>query len=385
MADLFSASLPDPEDQIVIAEIHKARASAADQLRVPRRWNGVLRRTSEARAIQGSNTIEGYTVTDADALAAVDDEPPLTADEATWAEIVGYRSVMTYVLNVATEPGFVIDEAVLCAMHFMMLQHDLSKTPGRYRTGEIYVRDDRAGVNVYQGPDATAVPALMTSLAKSLAAPSDGDPLVRAAMSHLNLVMIHPFRDGNGRMARALQTMALAQDQVVEPTFSSIEEWLGRNTQDYYAVLAATGGGSWQPHRDARLWVKFNLRAHHMQAQTMLRRFVEAEALWKDIDELIARSGLVDRLGAALYEVLISTRLSRPTYVKLTEVDERTGTRDLVAAADSGLLEARGERRGRYYVAGQPLLELQRDVRASRTPLTDPYPSLMGQVRRALT
>lgn len=241
------------EDQVVIVEIHQARASAADHLRVPRRWNGMLRRTSEARAIQGSNTIEGYTVTDADALAAVDDEPPVTADEATWAEIVGYRSVMTYVLNVATAPGFVVDEAVLCALNFMMLQHDLSKTPGRYRTGDIYVRDDRAGVNVYEGPDAAAVPALMSSLAKSLAAPGDGDPLVRAAMSHLNLVMIHPFRDGNGCMAWALQTMALAQDQVVEPTFSSIEEWLGHNTRDYYAVLAATGGGSWQPHNDARL------------------------------------------------------------------------------------------------------------------------------------
>ena len=60
-------------------------------------------------------------------------------------------------------------------------------------------------------------------------------------MAHLNLVMIHPFRDGNGRMARALQTMVLAQDQVVEPTFSSIEEWLGNNTQEYYDVLAATG------------------------------------------------------------------------------------------------------------------------------------------------
>jgi len=54
----------------------------------------------------------------ADAVAAVDDEPPMTADESTWAEIVGYRRVLTYVLNVAIEPGFVIDETVLRSMHF---------------------------------------------------------------------------------------------------------------------------------------------------------------------------------------------------------------------------------------------------------------------------
>ena len=87
----------------------------------------------------------------------------------------------------------------------------------------------------------------MRTLSESLSKPSADDPLVRGAMAHLNLVMIHPFRDGNGRMARALQTMVLAQDQVVEPTFSSIEEWLGNNTQDYYDVLAATGHGAWPP------------------------------------------------------------------------------------------------------------------------------------------
>ena len=152
MPTLFVTPDPDLEEQQVIAEIHGVRASLADFLRVPKRWNGLLRRTSTARAIQGSNTIEGYTVTDEDAVAAVDDEPPMTADGATWLEILAYRRVLTYVLNVATEPGFVIDEAVLRSMHFMLLDHDLSKTPGRYRTHGIFVRDDRRGANVYEGP-----------------------------------------------------------------------------------------------------------------------------------------------------------------------------------------------------------------------------------------
>src|SRR5687767_8529905 len=121
MPTLFVTSTPDLEDQQVIAEIHDIRASLADFLRVPKRWNGLLRRTSTARAIQGANTSERYTVSAEDAVAAVDDEPPLTADEATWREIVAYRRVLTYVLNVATEPGFVIDDAVLRSMHFMLL------------------------------------------------------------------------------------------------------------------------------------------------------------------------------------------------------------------------------------------------------------------------
>lgn len=381
---LFATPDLGPDDQQVIAGIHEIRASLADVLRVPKRWNGLLRRTSTARAIQGSNTIEGYTVSDADAVAAVDDEPPLTADRSTWREIVAYRRVLTYVLNVATEPGFVIDEAVLRSMHFMLLDHDLAKTPGRYRVKKIFVRDESRGVNVYEGPDGEAVPGLMRSLAESLVAPDSVDPLVRGALAHLNLVMIHPFRDGNGRMARALQTMVLAQDQVVEPTFSSIEEWLGNNTQEYYDVLAATGRGAWQPTNDATLWVKFNLRAHHMQAQTMRRRFDEAETQWREIDGLLEELSLNDRVGAALFDALLGLRVTRPSYITLTNLDERTATRDLVKLAELGLLEARGERRGRHYVAGRPLQAIREQLRADRIPLDDPYPTLTGEIRRAL-
>lgn len=384
MATLFSTPDLDPDDQQVVGEVQALRISLANLLRAPTRWNGLLRRTSTARAIQGSNTIEGYTISEEDAVAAVDDEPPLTADVATWAEILGYRRVLTYVLNVSTEPGFMIEETVLRFMHFMLLEHDLTKSPGRYRTKEIFVRDDRRGINVYAGPDEADVPDLMRALSDSLAAPDGNDPLVRGAMAHLNLVMIHPFRDGNGRMARALQTMVLAQDQVVEPTFSSIEEWLGNNTQDYYDVLATTGRGSWQPENDASLWVRFNLRAHHMQAQTVRRRFDEAETQWRRIDELLASHKLNERVGAALFDALLGLRVTRPSYVKLTGLDERTATRDLVNAADLGLLEARGERRGRHYIAGEPLQAIRRQLRTERKPVADPYPTLLNEVRRAL-
>lgn len=378
--ELFQVPNLDLADDQTIAEIHEIRAALAALLRAPRRWDGSLRRTAQARAIQGSNTIEGYTVSDEDAVAAVEDEEPLTADQQTWAEILGYRRVLTFVLNVATEPGFVADVATLKSMHFMLLEHELGKSPGRYRTTDIYVRDDKSDRTVYEGPDPDAVPALMEALAALLAAPDSADPMVRGAMAHLNLVMIHPFRDGNGRMARALQTLVLAQDQVIEPTFSSIEEWLGHNTDDYYKVLAATGAGAWNPQRDARLWVKFNLRAHHMQAQTLQRRFAEAERLWDVVDELVGAHQLPDRSADVLFDALLGLRVTRPTYVKRTGVEERTATRDLQRLVESTLLSAHGLTRGRYYTAGQTLRSRAGKVRSGRSPLTDPYPELMAHV-----
>jgi Fic family protein len=268
------------DDTAVLTAIHDMRHDLAAVLRVPRRWQGGLRRTMLARAIRGSNSIEGYVVEEDDAAAALDDEDPLSADERSFAEVRGYRQALGWVLAMAGDPHFVFDTSGVRGMHYMMLAHDLSNSPGQYRTGPIFVHDERANRRVYEGPDATLVPQLMDELASWLRDEPTVDPIVRAAMAHLNLVMIHPFRDGNGRMAKALQTLVLSREAIVEPAFSSIEEWLGHNTDDRYRVLAATGAGIWHPDHDASLWVSFNLRAHHMQAQTVAQRVNEASTIW---------------------------------------------------------------------------------------------------------
>lgn len=384
MSQLVGTHKLAAHDHVVIDEIHAIRDQLASVLRPPKRWTGGLRRTSQARAIQGSNSIEGYNVTEQDAAAAVEDEPPLSTDDRTWAEIRAYRRVLTYVVHVGAEPGFEIDESSIRSMHFMLLEHELSRSPGRYRTGPIYVHDEAKGRAVYEGPDPAVVPDLMRSLAASLSS-REGDAMVRAAMAHLNLVMIHPFRDGNGRMARALQTMVLAQDQVLEPTFSSIEEWLGHNTQHYYNVLAATGGGAWHPDRDGRLWVKFNLRAHHMQAQTLRRRVAEAESQWALIDTLTSQHGLPERTGDAIFDALLGLRVTRPSYVKRSEVEDRTATRDLARLVELGLLEPHGQTRARYYTAGGVLREHMERFRDQREALKDPYPGLISEITAEAT
>ena len=179
-----------------------------------------------ARAVQGSNSIEGYNASLDDVAAAVEGEPTLDANLETQLALAGYRDAMTYVLQVAEDEDAAIDEGVIKALHFMMLKHDLSKSPGRWRPGYIGVRNDTTGQIVYEGPDADSVGELIDSMLDMLRQ-DDAPTLVRAAIAHLNLVMIHPFRDGNGRMARCLQALVIARDRINAPVFSSVKECSG--------------------------------------------------------------------------------------------------------------------------------------------------------------
>jgi Fic family protein len=343
-----------------------------------------------ARAVQGSNSIEGYEASLDDVAAAVDDEPTLEASRDTQLALTGYRDAMTYVLQVAQDPNAVVDEGLVKALHFMMLKHDLDKGPGLWRPGYVAVRNDASGRIVYEGPDADLVPALIDSMLVALSQ-DQGPVIVRAAMAHLNLVMIHPFRDGNGRMARCLQTLVLSREQILAPVFSSIEEYLGRNTQDYYDVLAEVGRGLWHPERDARPWIRFCLTAHYRQARTHVRRFEEVEQLWRECDRLAREHGLPERVAGGLSEAALGLRLRNSAYrsvVAITagqEISDLTSSRDLKAMVDAGLLLAVGERRGRYYVAGPPLTEAWRTIRATRAPRGDLDPFTVARERTQLS
>lgn len=177
-------------------------------------------------------------------------------------------------------------------------------------------------------------------------------------MAHLNLVLIHPFRDGNSRMARCLQTLVLARGRNRFPGLLQHREYLGQDTRSYYDVLAEVGAGSWQPTRDTRPWIRYVLTAHLRQAKTVLRRTKEIETIYLELQRLVARYRLPERTLEALFDATAGLRVRRAVYRAILEtqsddpVSEQTATRDLQSLTNHGLLVAHGERRGQYYTDG---------------------------------
>ena len=382
---IFAEPALGPEDSAVLSLIQALWAELRINLQHrPRRWSGLLARNLRARAIQGSNSIEGYVVSQEDALAAVDGDSPEEAADDTWAAITGYRDALSYVLRLADADDFAYDGNLLRSLHFMMCRHDPRSNPGTWRPGTIYVRNDATGEIVHEGPPRDQVPGLVRELCAALMErESDAaSRLVRAAMAHLNLVMIHPFSDGNGRMARCLQTLVLARGGLLDPTFSSIEEYLGRNTRAYYDILADVGGGRWSPRRDALPWVRFCLTAHYRQGMTAKRRLDAIADIGREVEAELVRVGLPDRAAVSLTNAALGHRLRNESYRRDADVSLVVASRDLKSLVEAGLLVAHGANRGRSYEAGSWLAGLRARFRDA-TPIPSPFDVLRTKGRSA--
>ncbi|NJO12830.1 MAG: Fic family protein [Gammaproteobacteria bacterium] len=344
----------------VIEKIENARKrlryAISDNLN---RWTGFLARMSYARAIHGTNSMEGINATFEDAVAVVDGEEPLDPEDQDKAALVGHREAMDYVIQLSKEPNFQHNEGTLLGLHYMMMKYDFSKFPGRYRPGPVHVTHIPTNEIVYEGPDHALVPGLMAELIVSLNEKNGTNPIIRAAMAHLNLTMIHPFRDGNGRMARALQTFVLAREGILDPRFSSIEEYVGKHSQHYYDVLAEVGKGQYNPQRNALPWIKFCLRAHYSQVNLFVRRMQELDRVWQEFEKLITSRGLPDRTINALIKACIKLPIRNPSYRKDAEVSAQVAKRDLKALVDAKLLIPQGVKRGRVYVGSPEVIAIR--------------------------
>ncbi|MEV4559465.1 Fic family protein [Kitasatospora sp. NPDC049285] len=377
---LFETPALTPDDHQVIEEIEAFRTEFRHRLAEPRRWEGQLRRSLTAAAVRGSTHIEGYTVTaeDAETLMAGGEISPDT-DDATRNAVTGYRDALSYIQRASGFQIFAWDHTLLSALHFMMTKADDEVRPGEYRTNGLWVSGGPNRPPVYTAPDPDQVPALMNELVQWLTeSDTDTPAIVRASMAHLNLVSIHPWRDGNGRMSRAVHTLVLAREGVLAPEFSSIEEWLGAddfNTREYYAALRTVQAGTWQPQRDTHPWIRFCLTAHHLQAQEVQRRFEAAARLWYRLENIALQHRLDERTISALYAAAHG-HLRRTTYQAEESLTRDQALADLRTLRRLSLIEPVGHARTQRYVGGPALSQARNEVHAEvhADLYREPYP-----------
>lgn len=351
---LFATPRLTPALQSRLGELDELRRRLGAETGRPMRWMGTLRRLVRATSYEGSTSIEGFHLSEAEAIAVVDEGEPEDPRDVNQQAVACYARAMDHVGVMAQDERFRWVDRVILDLHFDACWFQRDHSPGRLRSGPIAVTAAGGGI-AYRGPDAGQVPALIDELVDWLEhGDLDQHVVVRAAMAHLNLVSVHPFRDGNGRMSRILQSLVLAREGLVSPEFSSIEEYLGHHTAAYYAALRSLRE-SYQPERDATPWVEFCIHAHVEQARQRLTQIEEAAARWEFLEELVARRHWPERLVIALEQSLIGGA-GRRSYGLEAEVSAATASSDFRRLLDAGLVEQRGRTRNVRYVASERLL-----------------------------
>jgi len=179
----------------------------------------------------------------------------------------------------------------------------------------------------FEAPPAERIPEEMERFLDWFAQPGETDPLLRAGLAHLWFVTIHPFDDGNGRIARAIADMALAQVEETGQRFYSISAQIRRERKEYYASLERTQKGdldvtSWQE------WFLNCLKRSIVGSEGTLGAVLYKARFW----QRFAAESLNERQIKVLNRMLdgFEGKLTSSKWAKIAKCSQDTAYRDIL-------------------------------------------------------
>lgn len=186
----------------------------------------------------------------------------------------------------------------------------------------------------FQAPAAARVPAEM-ALFLDWFETASLDPVVKAALAHLWFVTIHPFDDGNGRIARAIADLALARADGTGQRFYSMSARIRQDRRSYYDILEQTQKGG----MDVTAWITWFLERLHAAldlAEGLLDRVRIKQAFWQH-----HRNAELNGRQTKMLNLLLdgfNSKLRSSKYAAVTGCSQPTATRDLADLVQKGLL-----------------------------------------------
>ena len=195
----------------------------------------------------------------------------------------------------------------------------------------------------YSAPPAPRVAAEMEAFLTWFNAPLATDPVIKAALAHLWFVTIHPFEDGNGRIARAIADLAFARSEGSSQRFYSMSAQIRAERNAYYDQLERTQKGG----TDVTSWILWFLdclgRAIH-GADGVLAAVVAKGQFW----ERAAALALNERQIKVLNRLLdgFEGKMTSSKWAVIAKCSQDTANRDITALLDLGLLR-KGDGGGR--------------------------------------
>ena len=185
----------------------------------------------------------------------------------------------------------------------------------------------------FEVPDASRIEQEMKSFLDWFDGETENDWVVKAGIAHLWFVTVHPFADGNGRIARAIADMALARSERSSQRFYSMSAQIRQERNAYYDILERTQKGD----MDVTPWMEWFLgclRRAIEGAKAIVGYVLSKARFW----EALGGVSVNERQRLVLNRLLdgLEGKLTTSKWAKLTKCSHDTALRDIEALVKSG-------------------------------------------------
>lgn len=234
-----------------IAAVESAKALIDHSPLVPA-WEAKFRDEAMTRTVHFGTHIEGNELSaeqagqvvalrHAHSPQLVVDQTGIVARDRDIQEVINYRNVIAWIDQHPFKPGQShLHMDTLLTLHRLTMQKLLpDEEVATLRSKQVIVRGAADGQVVFRPPVAVEIPFLLEDFFAWLSseAAKNLHPVFRAAIIHYQLAHIHPFVEGNGRVARALATLALYEADYDFKRFFALEEYFDSDVEAYYQAL----------------------------------------------------------------------------------------------------------------------------------------------------
>lgn len=276
----------------------------------------------------------------------------IIARERDIQEVINYRKVIEYIEEWGIEKNNVeITEELLRHLHQLTVAKILPpEIAGTYRQKQVVIKSSQTGEVVFRPPLAVAVGYQIPDLIAFVNSPENQEihPVLKSGIVHYEFVRIHPFVDGNGRVARALSTLILFMEGYDIRKFFSLEEYFDSDAGRYYESLQSVekSGG------DLTAWLEYFTEGLSIELSKVKERVEHVSADSKIKEKLGGKPILLtDRQMKIVEYIRKAGYLQNQAFKSLFPmISEDAILLDIKALVAAGLIKKTGVTKGAKYV-----------------------------------
>jgi Fic family protein len=237
-----------------------------------------LRETAKLYTTHYSTMIEGNALSPQQIEEVLKYEGHFPGKERDEHEVKGYYAALTQVEQWVAKADS-INENIIKTIHALVMNDGKVKVkPTEYRDGQNVIHDGRTKGIVYMAPEAQDVPKLMKGLVNWTSQNKELPCAIIASIAHYQFATIHPYYDGNGRIARLLTTMILHLGGYDLKGLYSLEEYYARNLGAYYEAISVGESHNYYMGRaeaDITKWIEYFIEGMAVSFENVLKRMTE--------------------------------------------------------------------------------------------------------------